>query len=581
MHRIASLASRSLALLVATAALIGVPAAPAAAAELPLQIYLRTAGGGPVPDGDYTVWLSVYDDAQADKPVWQHVYKALPVGQGLLSLAVGATLDDALDDALVVGPAPRWIGISIGTDAELPRVPLRSVPRATWAAIAASASFGYAAASTPGGAATSLDCSGCLTGAAIADSTILAKHVAFTYAGSDSKDGPANLALVAETAKVADNATTADAAATAKTADFATKAGTAGTADELACSGCVGIGHLADSVALGFLSTQQGGTVKGKVTFEAGVDLAGGALANSVLEGSRFATGDTTKLVCDAAALGRVVVDTVSSRLHFCDGKTWRRLSSCVGACKPADSVACAQPVVDDCGEPGACVGKGTFCAGGDICTGTGCKGPGEGQESAVASCKAVLDANPLADNGLWWLDPNGGAHDDAFEVWCDMKTKGGGWMKVSEFGETAYVNEASRNELLYTEVLLVEYEHASDPPTAGEVVSQQTCYNSPKTGFQTRKLNAPHCDTGIHLRIGGTGGSCGDTEDGCFGIYKGNTVLGDAMGCNWSCSGDATIWGKGYACNGCRCRNAPWTTTAACGNGGGWGTKRFWMFVR
>ena len=128
----------------------------------------------------------------------------------------------------------------------------------------------------------------------------------------------------------------------------------------------------------------------------------------------------------------------------------------------------------------------------------------------------------------------------------------------------------------------MLEYDFASGKPVYTNFVVQQTCYNSAKTGFQTTSLGGPNCDTGWQVRIGGTGGSCGNEENGCFGLYSGSTAFGGTIGCNWSCnSGAVTIFGKGYNCNECRCRNAPYTTTAGCGNGGAWGTKRFWMFVR
>ena len=162
------------------------------------------------------------------------------------------------------------------------------------------------------------------------------------------------------------------------------------------------------------------------------------------------------------------------------------------------------------------------------------------------------------------------------------MSRNGGGWTKVSEFAATYYdnVGVSQRNTLRWQEVLILEFDHSGGGVKYTKPVTQQTCYNAEKQGFQTSSAAGSHCDTGIQVRVGGTGGSCGNDDNGCFGVYKGK--LNKAWGCNWDCSNGAVqVWGKGYNCNSCRCRNAPHTTTAGCGNGGGWSNFRFHMYVR
>jgi hypothetical protein len=86
----------------------------------------------------------------------------------------------------------------------------------------------------------------------------------------------------------------------AMSAGQAAKADTAATAEELSCTGCVTLQHLAADVGAAFLGAG-GGTLSGKLVASAGVDLAGTALENAVLSGAKLAAVDVQKAGCDAA----------------------------------------------------------------------------------------------------------------------------------------------------------------------------------------------------------------------------------------------------------------------------------------
>src|SRR5205085_4697117 len=43
-------------------------------------------------------------------------------------------------------------------------------------------------------------------------------------------------------------------------------------------------------------------------------------------------------------------------------------------------------------------------------------------------SAKQIETLNPSAVSGIYWIDPDGGDHANAFQTFADMTTAGGGW---------------------------------------------------------------------------------------------------------------------------------------------------------
>jgi hypothetical protein len=340
-------------------------AVPAAAATLQVDGLLRSQAGGPVPDGTYVLFFALYEAADAQKPVWEEAQKQTPVLGGLFALGLGSAT--AIPEALLQSGKPLRLGVTVGSDGELPRVALRKVPGAYHADLAAG-----------------LQCSGCVGAGHLGTGAVEAKHVAFAYAGSQTKGGPADEAV---SAKAAETAKLAEVANSAKVAANAEKAASADEAKSLACTGCIQPGHLHATVANAFLSTK-GGTVDGKVALKQGLDLAGSALENANL-----APSDPTKAPCTDKEAGRLAPNAAAGTLWYCTGKAWLKVKLCSGKCQDAGLVACGQPVPDDCGTL-PCVPEKAASA--RLASATGRAASRQWVRKAIRRCRASRSSPPV-----------------------------------------------------------------------------------------------------------------------------------------------------------------------------------------
>ena len=74
----------------------------------------------------------------------------------------------------------------------------------------------------------------------------------------------------------------------------------------------------------------------------------------------------------------------------------------------------------------------------------------GMSQETAAASCYAIKAVSGLVTSGVYWLDPNGGAKDDAFQAFCEMSKAGGGWTLLTNHKASAGFFGSVANALSY-----------------------------------------------------------------------------------------------------------------------------------
>ncbi len=195
--------------------------AVAASAAVPVTVSIEgrllTAAGGPVSDGDYAVTFALYASKDAKAAAWDETMALAVKNAGFRHVLGGkkSLSADVLDGKQVV-----WLGVTVGTDPELPRVPLHAVLYARRAAVA-----------------EKLACSGCVTAAhlakgavdakLLANGSVTADKVAFAWAKADKAGGTALFAKSAESANTAKSAYSAKLAA------------------DVQCTGCVSVAELA------------------------------------------------------------------------------------------------------------------------------------------------------------------------------------------------------------------------------------------------------------------------------------------------------------------------------------------------
>ena len=68
----------------------------------------------------------------------------------------------------------------------------------------------------------------------------------------------------------------------------------------------------------------------------------------------------------------------------------------------------------------------------------------GLSKDSPAFDCKDLKAKVPSATSGVYWIDPDAGSHNNAFQAYCDQQTDGGGWTLVFSYTFTAYSSFSS-----------------------------------------------------------------------------------------------------------------------------------------
>ncbi|MCB9740123.1 MAG: hypothetical protein H6747_12730 [Deltaproteobacteria bacterium] len=157
-------------LTVALATLLStIPAVAAPPPSLETEGVLTAAGGIPAVDGSYELSFALYAGENAKSPVWQEGPTKVTVAAGRFRATLG--LSKPLPAQTLASMPEAWLGVSVGTEPELPRQRLAA---AAYAVVA-----------------SALACDGCVQGDQLANGGIAAAKIAFNYAGSAQKGGAA------------------------------------------------------------------------------------------------------------------------------------------------------------------------------------------------------------------------------------------------------------------------------------------------------------------------------------------------------------------------------------------------------
>jgi hypothetical protein len=194
----------------------------------------------------------------------------------------------------------------------------------------------------------------------------------------------------------------------------------------------------------GRLLTGTGAPIDGSLTLQVTMYGTSGSVWTDTFNAVPVQDGYFTVVLGSGAALDSAVfaastldvavsiggTELTRQRLH-----TAPRAASVVGRVQVDGGGTCASSA--DAGTIRYQTGGLEYCNG-TAWTGLGIVGQGSGVTQAYAglTCKAIHDGYPAQASGPYWIDPDGDTdRSDAFRVWCDMESNGGGWTRCLSAG--------------------------------------------------------------------------------------------------------------------------------------------------
>ena len=139
------------------------------------QGYLTDTGGNPL-NGEVAITFRIWSSEVAGTELWSESHAAVPLSEGVFNVVLGSSVPISVE---ILG-GDRWLGISVGTDAEMtPRMKVTSVAyaiRAGYAESVAVASVDTSALSDTAVTEAKI-ASGAVTGAKVAAGTLTASHL--------------------------------------------------------------------------------------------------------------------------------------------------------------------------------------------------------------------------------------------------------------------------------------------------------------------------------------------------------------------------------------------------------------------
>jgi len=155
---------------------------------------------------------------------------------------------------------------------------------------------------------------------------------------------------------------------------------------------------------------------------------------------------------------------------------------------------------------------------------------PAKTQATAGTTCKQILDIGCPVPSGIYWINPDGGSTANAFEVYCDMATDGGGWTRIEYASDLPHINRWTTGDA-----------RRWLPSNLSLVLNNAQINNIRTTSTEGKQNYRGTCDGVLHY------GSGNNTYANAFGFRFHN---GDETAFNQATYPDTNITIQNFGCN-------------------------------